>query len=69
MVERPRSNRKHKRSISIEESLSGLSIGSGGIERIADIQLDNHEQIMFDNSVNAVRGLVDACRAIDPNLK
>ena len=44
-------------------------IGSGGIERIADIQLDNHEQIMFDNSVNAVRGLVDACKAIDPNLK
>lgn len=44
-------------------------IGSGGIERIADIQLDSNEQIMFDNSVNAVKGLVDACKAIDPSLK
>ena len=44
-------------------------IGSGGIERIADIQLHSNEQIMFDNSVNAVKGLVDACKAIDPSLK
>ena len=44
-------------------------IGSGGIERIADVQLDSNEQIMFDNSVNAVKGLVDACKAIDPSLK
>ena len=44
-------------------------IGSSGIERIADIQLDSNEQIMFDNSVNAVKGLVDACKAIDPSLK
>ena len=44
-------------------------IGSGGIERIADIQLDSNEQIMFDNSVNAVKGLVDACKAIDPRLE
>ena len=44
-------------------------IGSGGIERIADIQLNSNEQIMFNNSVNAVKGLVDACKAIDPSLK
>ena len=44
-------------------------IGSGGIERIADIQLNSNEQIMFDNSVNAVKGLVDACKAIDPSLR
>ena len=44
-------------------------IGSSGIERIADIQLDSNEQIMFVNSVNAVKGLVDACKAIDPSLK
>ena len=44
-------------------------IGSGGIERIADIQLDSDEQIMFDNSVKAVKGLVDACKAIDQSLK
>ena len=43
-------------------------IGSGGIERIADIQLDSDEQTMFDNSGNAVKGLVDACKTIDPSL-
>jgi malate dehydrogenase len=43
-------------------------IGSGGIERIADIKLNAQEQLMFDNSVNAVNGLVEACKAIDPSL-
>ncbi len=43
-------------------------IGSGGIERIADIKLNAEEQLMFDNSVNAVNGLVEACKAIDPSL-
>lgn len=43
-------------------------IGSGGIERIADIKLNAAEQLMFDNSVNAVNGLVEACKAIDPSL-
>ena len=43
-------------------------IGRGGIERIADIKLDAEEQLMFDNSVNAVNGLVEACKAIDPSL-
>lgn len=43
-------------------------IGAGGIERVIDIQLTKDEQKMFDNSVNAVKGLVDACKAIDPSL-
>jgi len=43
-------------------------IGSGGIERIADIKLNAEEQLRFDNSVNAVNGLVEACKAIDPSL-
>ena len=43
-------------------------IGGGGIERIADIKLNAEEQLMFDNSVNAVNGLVEACKAIDPSL-
>jgi len=43
-------------------------IGSGGIERIVDIKLNAEEQLMFDNSVNAVNGLVEACKAIDPSL-
>jgi malate dehydrogenase len=43
-------------------------IGAGGIERVIDISLAKDEQAMFDRSVDAVRGLVDACRAIDPGL-
>ncbi len=43
-------------------------IGAGGIERIVDIKLNKGEQAMFDKSVEAVKGLVDACKAIDSNL-
>ncbi|MCO8145739.1 malate dehydrogenase [Rhodovulum tesquicola] len=43
-------------------------IGADGIERIVDIRLDKAEQEMFDNSVAAVRGLVEACQGIDPTL-
>jgi len=43
-------------------------IGAGGVERIIDIQLTKDEQKMFDNSVGAVKGLVDACKAIDASL-
>ncbi len=43
-------------------------IGRGGIERIVDIKLTADEQKMFDSSVEAVRGLVDACKGIDPAL-
>ncbi|RDC72267.1 malate dehydrogenase [Rhodovulum sp. 12E13] len=43
-------------------------IGAGGIERIVDIALNKDEQAMFDKSVEAVRGLVDACKGIDTSL-
>ena len=43
-------------------------IGAGGIERIVDIKLNADEQAGFDKSVNAVKGLVEACKAIDPSL-
>ncbi|WP_039018966.1 malate dehydrogenase [Halocynthiibacter namhaensis] len=43
-------------------------IGAGGVERVIDIQMTADEQAMFDNSVNAVKGLVDACIAIDGSL-
>jgi len=43
-------------------------IGKGGIERVIDIKLNGPEQAMFDKSVTAVRGLVDACKGIDPSL-
>jgi malate dehydrogenase len=34
-------------------------IGAGGIERIVEIELNGDEKAMFDNSVDAVRTLVD----------
>jgi len=43
-------------------------IGAGGIERIVDIKMTKDEQAMFDSSVDAVKGLVDACKAIDDTL-
>ena len=43
-------------------------IGAGGIERVVDIKLSKDEQAMFDKSVDAVKGLVAACKEIDPSL-
>ena len=43
-------------------------IGAGGVERVVEIELTQAERAMFDNSVNSVRGLVDACRSIDPSV-
>ena len=43
-------------------------IGAGGIERVIEINLDKSEQAMFDKSVEAVKGLVDACKGIDSSL-
>ncbi|WP_415404220.1 malate dehydrogenase [Tateyamaria sp. SN3-11] len=43
-------------------------IGAGGVEKVIDIQMTKDEQTMFDNSVNAVKGLVDACKGIDDSL-
>ena len=43
-------------------------IGAGGVEKVVDIAMNADEQAMFDNSVNAVKGLVAACKEIDPSL-
>ncbi|MEP3275525.1 MAG: malate dehydrogenase [Stappiaceae bacterium] len=43
-------------------------IGANGIERIIEIDLDGAEKQMFDKSVAAVDGLVDACQKIQPAL-
>lgn len=43
-------------------------IGAGGIEKVIEIDLNKTEQAMFDNSVEAVNGLVEACKAIDGSL-
>jgi malate dehydrogenase len=43
-------------------------IGAAGVERIVEIELDDAEKAAFDKSVGAVKGLIDACKAIAPNL-
>ncbi len=43
-------------------------IGAGGIERVVEIKLAKDEQAMFDKSVDAVKGLVEACKSIDDGL-
>ena len=43
-------------------------IGAGGIEKVIEIALDKDEKAMFDKSVDAVNGLVEACIAIDNAL-
>ncbi|HBV54800.1 MAG TPA: malate dehydrogenase, partial [Rhodobacteraceae bacterium] len=43
-------------------------IGAGGIEKVIEVNLDKDETAMFQKSVDAVKGLVDACKAIDGSL-
>jgi len=43
-------------------------IGAAGIEKVIDIKLDKAEQEMFDKSIDAVKGLVEACKGIDETL-
>jgi malate dehydrogenase len=43
-------------------------IGAGGVERIVEIELDSAERAMLDKSIESVRGLVEACQKLAPNL-
>lgn len=43
-------------------------IGEGGVERVVEIKLDKDEKTAFDESVDAVQGLVTACKSIAPSL-
>ncbi len=43
-------------------------IGAGGVERIVEIELEGEEKTAFNNSVDAVKGLIEACKAIDESL-
>ena len=45
-----------------------IVIGAGGVEKVVEISLNAEEQKMFDNSVDAVKGLVEACKGQDPSL-
>ena len=39
-------------------------IGAGGVEKIVEISMTDDEKKMFDHSVNAVKGLVDATKKL-----
>jgi malate dehydrogenase len=43
-------------------------IGSGGVERIVELTLSTQERAMFDKSVDSVRGLIEACKKLEPKL-
>ncbi|MEE2877560.1 MAG: malate dehydrogenase [Pseudomonadota bacterium] len=44
-------------------------IGAEGAEKIVEFDLNDAEKDMFKNSVDAVNGLIDACKGIDGTLK
>ncbi len=43
-------------------------IGENGIEKVIEIELDKAEQAMLQKSIDAVQGLVEACKGIDDSL-
>jgi malate dehydrogenase len=43
-------------------------IGAKGVERIVEISMNADEKAMFDKSVASVRGLIEACKGINPAL-
>ena len=43
-------------------------IGKNGVERIVEIDLNSSERQMFMKSVESVKGLIDACNKIAPQL-
>lgn len=43
-------------------------IGAGGVERVIEFPMDEGEKAMFAKSVESVRGLIAACKQIDPSL-
>jgi malate dehydrogenase len=43
-------------------------IGAKGVERVVELELNAAERADFDKSVSAVKGLVEACQKISPEL-
>ena len=43
-------------------------IGAGGVEKVISLNLLPDEQAMLTKSVDSVRGLIDACKKIEPKL-
>ncbi len=44
-------------------------IGSGGVEKVVELDLNTEERTNFQKSVNAVKELFEAAQKIDPDLK
>ena len=45
-----------------------IVLGADGCERIVEVKMNADEKAMFENSVGAVRELMDACVKLDPSL-
>jgi malate dehydrogenase len=45
-----------------------IVIGEGGAERVLEVEFTEEERAMFQNSVNAVEELIEACKKIDGSL-
>jgi malate dehydrogenase len=45
-----------------------IVIGEKGVERIVELDLTPEERAMFDKSVESVRGLIEACKKLEPKL-
>tara|TARA_B100001939_G_scaffold282706_2_gene251809 strand:- start:6159 stop:7121 length:963 start_codon:yes stop_codon:yes gene_type:complete len=43
-------------------------IGENGVEKIVEIKFDEQDKAGFEKSVNAVKGLIEAVKKIDPSL-
>ena len=43
-------------------------IGSGGVEKVVEFPMNDDEKAMFAKSVESVRGLIQACKDIEPAL-
>jgi malate dehydrogenase len=43
-------------------------IGAGGVEKVISLTLTPDENAMLQKSVDAVRGLIDACKKLEPKL-
>ena len=43
-------------------------IGAGGVEKIIELSLSEEEKINFEKSIESVRELFKAAKAIDPSL-
>ena len=43
-------------------------IGSGGVEKVVEIDLTDDEKLNFNNSIKAVQELFAAAKKLDPNL-